>query len=79
MKKIYLFTLLITFTATAMADWKTMHTGDLLAATGLVKWRAWDGTQFTDTTEQSANGLLSLAQLSADGVPAAHGHRAQTR
>ncbi len=48
-----------------MADWKTMHTGELLAASGLVKWRAWNGSQFIDTTEESANGLLPLTQIGA--------------
>ncbi len=55
-----------------MAEWKTMHTGELLSASGLVKWRAWTGKQFIDTTEESANGLLPLTQIgsweTADGL-----------
>ena len=55
----------------ALADRKLHHTGDLLAADGLIKWHAWDGTHFTDTADNASHGLLPLHRIgiweSADG------------
>jgi hypothetical protein len=48
-----------------------MRTGELVPASGLVNWHAWNGLQFTDTSEQTTGGLLSLSQIgsweTADG------------
>jgi hypothetical protein len=55
----------------ALASQRPMRTGELVPASGLVNWHAWNGLQFTDTSEQTTGGLLSLSQIgsweTADG------------
>ncbi|MBE2285046.1 MAG: VWA domain-containing protein [Prosthecobacter sp.] len=47
----------------ALADIRTLHTGAMLGADGLVQWHAWDGSQFIDTSDDPANGLLTLNRI----------------
>jgi len=49
----------------ALADLRTLHTGEMLHADGLVQWHAWDGTQFIDTSDDPASGLLTLQRIGA--------------
>jgi len=55
----------------AIASQRPMRTGGLVPASGLVNWHAWNGLQFTDLSEQTTGGLLSLSQIgsweTADG------------
>ncbi len=54
-----------------MADLRTLPTGELLPASSLVQWHAWDGTQFIEASDDPANGLLTLNRIgsweTADG------------
>ncbi len=47
----------------ALADLRTLHTGELLKADGLVQWHAWDGSQFIDVADDPASGLLTLSRI----------------
>ncbi|MFO1483034.1 MAG: BatA and WFA domain-containing protein [Verrucomicrobiaceae bacterium] len=47
----------------ALADLRTLHTGEMLSATNLVQWHAWDGAQFIDASDDPANGLLMLNRI----------------
>lgn len=47
----------------ALADVRTLHTGEMLNADNLVQWHAWDGGQFTDASDAPANGLLTLHRI----------------
>lgn len=47
----------------ALADLRTLHTGELLRAGSLVQWHAWNGTQFIEASDDPANGLLTLARI----------------
>lgn len=47
----------------ALVDMRTLHTGEMLNADGLVQWHAWDGLQFTDVSDDPANGLLTLNRI----------------
>lgn len=47
----------------AVADLRTLHTGEMLHASGLVQWQAWDGTQFIEASDDPANGLLPLNRI----------------
>lgn len=47
----------------ALADIRTLHTGEMLAADSLVEWHAWDGSQFIDASDDPANGLLALNRI----------------
>ncbi|MEQ1749123.1 MAG: hypothetical protein ABL974_06845 [Prosthecobacter sp.] len=49
----------------AMADLRTQRPGDLLSETGLIQWTEWDGKQFIETTDEAANGLLSIQRIGA--------------
>jgi hypothetical protein len=55
----------------ALASQRPMRTGELVPASGLVNWHAWNGIQFTDLSEQTTGGLLSLDHIgsweTADG------------
>jgi predicted small integral membrane protein len=55
----------------ALTSQRPMHTGELVPASGLVNWHAWNGLQFTDTSEQTTSSLLSLTHIgsweTADG------------
>lgn len=55
----------------ALASQRPMRTGELVTASGLVNWHAWNGLQFTDLSEQTTGGLLSLDHIgsweTADG------------
>lgn len=47
----------------ALADLRTLRTGELLHADSLVQWQAWDGAQFIDASDDPANGLLTLNRI----------------
>lgn len=47
----------------ALADLRTLHTGEMLHADGLVQWHAWDGAQFIDVADDPASGLLALQRI----------------
>ncbi len=49
----------------AMSDLRTQRPGDLLSETGLIQWTEWDGKQFIETTDEAANGLLSIQRIGA--------------
>lgn len=57
--------------STAMQELRPRHTGELIAADGLVSWQAWDGSTFIRTSEQSSGSLLPLRRIgvweSSDG------------
>ena len=48
-----------------MNELRVRHTGELLPARGLVSWHAWDGSAFTESSEESAHDLLSLRKIGA--------------
>lgn len=47
----------------ALADVRTLHTGEMMTAAGIVQWHAWDGTQFIDVSDDPASGLLTLNRI----------------
>lgn len=47
----------------ALTDLRTLHTGEMLQATNLVQWHAWDGSQFIAASDDPANGLLVLNRI----------------
>jgi hypothetical protein len=49
----------------ALADMRTLHTGEMLHASSLVQWHAWDGDRFIEISDDPANGLLSLQRIGA--------------
>jgi hypothetical protein len=49
----------------ALADMRTLHTGEMLNASSLVQWHAWDGDSFIDISDDPANGLLALQRIGA--------------
>jgi hypothetical protein len=49
----------------ALADMRTLHTGEMLHASSLVQWHAWDGDSFIEISDDPANGLLALQRIGA--------------
>jgi hypothetical protein len=49
----------------ALADMRTLHTGEMLNASSLVQWHAWDGDSFIEISDDPANGLLALQRIGA--------------
>ena len=49
----------------ALADMRTLHTGEMLHASSLVQWHAWDGDRFIEISDDPANGLLALQRIGA--------------
>lgn len=47
----------------ALSDLRTLHTGEMLKADGLVQWHAWDGSQFIDVADDPASGHLMLSRI----------------
>jgi len=47
----------------ALADHRTLRTGEMLHADSLVQWHAWDGDGFTAVADDPANGLLTLTRI----------------
>lgn len=47
----------------ALAELRTLHTGEILHASSLVQWHAWNGTQFIEASDDPANGLLTLNRI----------------
>jgi hypothetical protein len=42
---------------------RTLHTGEMLNASSLVQWHAWDGDTFIEISDDPANGLLALQRI----------------
>lgn len=49
----------------ALADMRTLHTGEMLNASSLVQWHSWDGDSFIEISDDPANGLLALQRIGA--------------
>ncbi len=49
----------------ALADVRTLHTGEMLNASSLVQWHAWDGDAFIEVSDDPANDLLALNRIGA--------------
>ncbi|MDP1587853.1 MAG: hypothetical protein Q8M07_08935, partial [Prosthecobacter sp.] len=49
----------------ALADMRTLHTGEMLNASSLVQWHAWDGDAFIEVADDPANDLLALNRIGA--------------
>ncbi len=47
----------------ALADMRTLHTGEMLHASSLVQWHAWEGDRFIEISDDPANGLLALQRI----------------
>lgn len=47
----------------ALADLRTLRTGEMLHADSLVQWHAWDGAQFIEASDDPANSLLMLNRI----------------
>lgn len=47
----------------ALADMRTLHTGDMLHADSLVQWHAWNGDGFIEVSDDPAHGLLALNRI----------------
>ncbi|MCB1276504.1 BatA and WFA domain-containing protein [Prosthecobacter sp.] len=47
----------------ALADVRTLHTGDMLHTDSLVQWRAWNGDGFVDVSDDPSHGLLALNRI----------------
>lgn len=47
----------------ALADLRTLHTGEMLHTDSLVQWHAWNGTSFSDVSDDPAHGLLTLNRI----------------
>ncbi len=48
----------------ALVSMKAKHTGDVVPVEpGLIKWHAWDGKQFTDTSEEAKSGWIELKRV----------------
>ena len=47
----------------ALADMRTLHTGEMLHASSLVQWHAWDGDRFIEISDDPAHGLLALQRI----------------
>lgn len=47
----------------AVSGLQTLHPGDLLNESGIVEWKEWTGSQFIDSTDQAANGLLPVHRI----------------
>lgn len=63
--------------ADALASLKPHHIGDFVnAKDGLVKWRAWDGSKFTDASDEVKAGTLELRRIGA--WETADGHTASS-
>lgn len=48
-----------------MREIKSLHPGDWLAASGLVKWTEWDGKQTIVTSDEAADGALEIHRIGA--------------
>lgn len=47
----------------ALADMRTLHTGEMLHTDKLVQWHAWNGDSFIDVSDDPAHGLLTLNRI----------------
>jgi hypothetical protein len=47
----------------ALADLRTLHTGEMLHADSLVQWHAWNGEAFIEASDDPAHGLLPLNRI----------------
>jgi len=59
----------------SLASIKPQHSGDLVPVDpGMVKWRAWDGSQFVETSEEAAGGWLELGRVGVYETAAGKSH-----
>jgi hypothetical protein len=59
--------------ADALASLKPHHSGDFVnAATGMVKWRAWDGEKLVDASDEVKAGMLELRRIGVWEAPEGH-------
>ncbi|GEP44839.1 vWA domain-containing protein [Brevifollis gellanilyticus] len=49
----------------AISDLRVLHPGDLITESGLVEWTEWTGSQFTESSDQAENNLLSVQRIGA--------------
>jgi len=49
----------------AISDLRALHPGDLITESGLIEWTEWDGVQFSESSDQADNGLLSVQRIGA--------------
>ena len=47
----------------ALADMRTLHTGEMLRTDSLVQWHAWNGDAFIEVSDDPAQGLLTLTRI----------------
>ncbi|MDB6003249.1 MAG: hypothetical protein JWR15_236 [Prosthecobacter sp.] len=47
----------------ALAEMRTLHTGEMLHTDSLVQWHAWNGDTFTEVSDDPAHGLLTLTRI----------------
>ncbi|WP_395750986.1 BatA domain-containing protein [Prosthecobacter sp.] len=47
----------------ALADLRTLHTGEMLHTDSLVQWHAWNGEFFSEVSDDPAHGLLALNRI----------------
>lgn len=47
----------------ALADLRTLHTGEMLHTDALVQWHTWNGDTFTEVSDDPAHGLLTLTRI----------------
>ena len=48
-----------------MRDLKPLRTGDLLSASGTVRWQSWDGKAFTTASDEALGSFLELNRVGA--------------
>lgn len=47
----------------AVSGLQPLHPGDLLNESGIVEWKEWTGSEFVDSSDQAANGLLPIHRI----------------
>jgi hypothetical protein len=47
----------------AVSGLQTLRPGDLLNESSIVEWKEWTGSQFIDSSDQAANGLLPVHRI----------------
>ncbi len=47
----------------ALADMRTLHTGEMLHTDSLVQWHTWNGDTFSEVSDDPAHGLLTLTRI----------------
>jgi hypothetical protein len=47
----------------SVSGMQPLHPGDLLNESGIVEWKEWTGSEFVDSSDQAANGLLPVHRI----------------